>query len=138
MKKLFHVLVVFVTLALSVPVGVSTSGCSRKLDPDGVYAGDKTLYNADRTIAEAYDVMHAFVKFEHENRAALASTPEVTKAADHVRMNAQQWLKSSIALRDAYSISPTPETRNNLEDSIRVLRTAIVEASRYMAKGVKQ
>lgn len=118
--------------------GVMTVGCkSRNLDPAGVYQSDKTLYNADKTIVEAYDVMDAFVRFEYNNRQALASTPEVSKAADEIRRNAQKWVKSAIGLRDAYAGSPTPENRSKLDDAIRVLRQAITDAQRYISQGVK-
>lgn len=119
-------------------VAVGCDGCAKKLDPAGTYQGDKTLYNADRTIAESYDVMHSFVKFEYDNRAALQGSPEIGKAADNIRANAQRWIKSAIALRDAYATSPTPEGRSKLDDAIRVLRQAITEAGAYMAKGVER
>lgn len=113
-------------------------GCkSRNLDPAGVYQSDKVLYDADKTIVESYEVLHAFVKFEHDNRVALAGSPEVTKAADKVRENAQQWVRSAINLRDAYAKSPTPENRSKLDDAIRILRQAIAEASSYIKQGVK-
>lgn len=115
---------------------VCTVGC-KKLDPAGVYQSDKALYAADRTITEAYDVMHSFVRFEYENRAAI-NNPDITKAADNVRANAQTQIKSAIALRDAYAATPTPENRSKLDDAIRVLRQAISEAQGFMAKGVKK
>lgn len=117
---------------------ITATGCkSRNLDPAGAYQSDKTLYTADKTIVEAYEVMDAFVKFEYSNRQALASTPEVGKAADEIRRNAQKWIKSAIGLRDAYAGSPTPDNRSKLDDAIRVLRQAITDAQRYISQGVK-
>jgi hypothetical protein len=116
-----------------------TQGCkSRALDPAGVYQADQTLYAADKVISESYEVMHSFVLFEYQNREALRGTPEVTKAADHVRSNAQQWIKSAIALRDVYATTPTPDNRDKLNTAVRILREAIAQASAYMAKGVQK
>jgi hypothetical protein len=131
--KAFPFILAIVALVAFAP----TQGCkSRALDPAGVYQSDQTLYNADKVISESYDVMHSFVKFEYQNREALQGTPEVTKAADHVRNNAQQWIRSAIALRDVYATTPTAENGDKLNTAIRILREAINQASAYMAKGV--
>lgn len=145
MKKLQSILtaiVLFVPPSFIAGAFIATSmtvaGCkSRNLDPAGVYQSDKVLYNADKTITESYEVMHSFVKFEYDNRAALATTPEVGKAAEEIRRNAQKWIRSAIGLRDAYAGSPTPENRSKLDDAIRILRQAITEASSYIKQGVK-
>lgn len=109
-------------------------GCG-SLSPDGPYAGDEILYTADQTIVTSYDLLHTFVTWEYENRAALASQPEIKRAADHVRANAPQWIASASALREAYAANPTPETRRSLQGAIGVLRAALTEAVRYMAAG---
>lgn len=123
-----------ICLALLAPVCGSNTGCARKLDTTGVYQGDKTLYNADKVISESYDVMSTFLKYELDNRVALAATPEVGKAADNIRDNAQRWIKSAVALRDAYATNPTPANRDKLNQAISVLRQAVTEASGYLAK----
>jgi hypothetical protein len=120
------------TLALALFVAFAAPGC-RTLSPDGPYAGDEILYSADETIVASYDLLHTFVKWEYENRAALASKPEIKRAADHVRANAQQWIASAIALREAYALSPTAESRRSLKGALAVLRAALTEAVKYMA-----
>jgi hypothetical protein len=121
-------------VCLSLPI--TQTGCRTKLAADGAYQGDKTLYAADRTIVEAYDVLHSFVKFEFQNRAALANNPEIKKAADTVRQNAQTWVTSAINLRDAYAAAPTPENQKALQQALGVLRQAIVEAAKYVQAGL--
>lgn len=133
---------------LAVPIGLvgCSGGCARNLAPGGAYsttnaAGlvtqDTALYTADKTIVESYDVLHAFVKFEFENRAALqAASPQVKIAADNVRKNARKWTDSAIASRDVYAASPTPENRNALNDATRVLREAITQAQSFIKSGV--
>jgi len=107
-------------------------GC-RPLAPEGVYKGDTVLYGADKTITESYDILHAFVSWEFQNRQALAGTPEIRKTADAIRSNASKWIDSAIALREAYAANPTDANRTALTHSLAVLREALVQAQRYLA-----
>jgi hypothetical protein len=113
-------------------VAVMLTGCST-LAPDGPYAGDKVLYNADLSIATSYDVLHTFVKWEYDNRATLAAKPEVKAAADKIRKGAPQWFSTALALRDAYEQSPSDGTRDALQQAVLVLRAAMFEATKYLA-----
>lgn len=107
-------------------------GC-RSLDPNGIYAGDKILYTAERTTRGAYDTLNAFVSWELENRAALADRPEITQAADAIRRNARQWIDDAIAMRDAYAANPRLEqNRSNLERALVTLRQALATAQKYL------
>lgn len=133
--RLFSLVVLSVALVAAAPTFTGCATNNRPLAEGGVYQGDNTLYNADKTISEAYDVMHKFVTFEYQNREALAATPDVRKHADTVRLNAQQWIKSAIALRDVYAQQPTAENRDKLSNAIKILREAITQASAYLAKG---
>lgn len=116
-------------------VGFSTiaafTGC-RNLAPEGVYHGDKFLYESELAITTSQDLIHAYVTWEYQNRTALASTPEITKSADAVRKSAKQWFASAHALHDAYEKSPTPENKNALLASLTVIQAAIGEATKYM------
>lgn len=96
-------------------------------------APDRVLYDADFAIATAHSVIHSFVKYEYENRAALASTPEVKKAADKMRAGAPGWLKSAIAVRDAYAKDPSDANRSALQKTLDVLQQAVLEANRNLA-----
>src|SRR5688500_11085239 len=83
-------------------------GCnSTRLDPSGVYQGDKFLYEAERAIIAAHDTFREFLKWELQFRAVLP--PEVSRAADHVRSNERQWIGTANALRDAYVSAPSAE-----------------------------
>jgi hypothetical protein len=134
MKKLISLLYASTLLILPAFVACSPGCKSRELAPAGVYQGDKTLYNADKVISESYDVMTAFLRYEVQNREVLRSTPEVSKAADNIRDNAQRWTKSAVALRDAYASNPTSDNKNKLNQAIAILRQAVTEASGYLAK----
>lgn len=109
------------------------TGCGT-LAPDGPYAGDQVLYKADVTISTAYEVIHSFVLFEYTNREALKLVdPKIKTAADNMRRGAPQWFATAIALRDAYQQQPGTQTRDALQTAILVLRTAMLEATKYMA-----
>lgn len=107
------------------------TGCA-SISKDGPYKGDEVLYNADRAITSSYDVLHAFVKWEYQNRESLGQWPEIREAADVVRANAERWIDSAIVLRDIYAADPSPENRLSLENSLATLRAALNEASKYL------
>lgn len=136
MKKLFTILTIAVALAAAVPTFTGCASDNRPLAAGGVYNQDNALYNADRTIAEAYDALHGFVLFEYNNREALATKPEIRKSADNIRLNAQRWIKSAVALRDVYANEPSGDNRDRLNDAIRILREAVLQANTYLAKGI--
>lgn len=112
------------------------AGCGT-LAPEGVYQGDKALYDADLTIATAYDVLHTFVSWEKNNRALLTDFPAVTDYANTVRGGAKRWISSAIAVRDAYAANPTPEGRTALDKALAVLREAVRQASVYMVSSTQ-
>jgi hypothetical protein len=126
-----------VFLLSAIGAGLLLTSC-RALAPGGAYQGDQVLYHAELTAITAYDVIHTFVKWEHENRAALAVWPEVKQAADTMRKGAPQWFKSAYALRDAYAAAPTAENRAALEKALAVLRSALNEAAGYLARAAEK
>jgi hypothetical protein len=105
-------------------------GCQGTLDKSGPYAGDQILYNADQTIATAYDVLDTFVHWEKTNQKAVPAS--VHEAAENVRRNAPTWFKSATNLRKAYIADPTPENRLKLSNAVGILRAALTEATGYM------
>lgn len=109
-------------------------GCGT-LDPSGVYNKDLTLYRADAVITSSYSVLHEFVLFEYQNRALLASQPEVKQAADNVRLHARDWISSAIDLREAYAANPTSDNQSKLKAAIAILSTALTEATKYLNAG---
>ena len=113
-------------------VGLCAGGCkTQTLDPSGPYKGDKVLYNVDFTLRTAYDGVHAFVKYEYDHRAELASVPEIKKAADKIRAQAPGLFKEAIAARDIYAASPTPENQSKLDAILEKIHLLLVEANRY-------
>lgn len=124
MKKLQTVLMPVLLLAL---VACGT------LAPGGAYK-DKTLYDADMAITTGYDVLHNFVTWEYQNRAALQTFPAITQAADNVRANARTWISSAIALREAYAANPIKDNADKLQAAIDIIRSAMTEATKYLVQ----
>jgi hypothetical protein len=106
------------------------TGCQSTLDKSGPYAGDQILYNADQTIATAYDVLDTFVHWEKANQSSLPKS--VHDSAEKIRVNAPGWFKSATNLRKAYVAEPTPENRLKLSNAVGILRTALTEATGYL------
>lgn len=108
------------------------SACSTTLQQPGPYNGDQYLYATDVTITSAYSILNAFVKYEYDNRAALAGNPAIRQAADDVRAHAKQWISSAIAIREAYAANPTTANKASLDQAITVLQAALNEAVKYL------
>jgi len=107
------------------------TGCAT-LDASGPYKGDKALYVADTTLVTAYDVLDRFVTFEYQHRAALAGQPSIQQSADNIRINAPRWFRDAIIARDAYAVHPIPSNHTALQNSVRIIQSAIQTASGYL------
>lgn len=107
------------------------AGCGT-LDPTGPYHGDKVLYDADVMIATSYETIHTFVTWEYVNRQSLASKPAIKVAADKMRTDAPRWFATALALRDSYQDNPNDGTRDALQRAVDVLRTAMIESTKYL------
>ena len=123
---------VVAALAAGGLLGVALVGCGT-LDPSGPYKGDKVLYSTDLSLATSYDVLHGFVQWEWQNRAALASIPGLHAAADSVRGEAPGWFGRALALRDAYQGDPSAANRAALDKGLAVLEAAVSQAVAWMA-----
>jgi hypothetical protein len=137
MKRLFHGL--FLALLLCLP-GLVGNGCNKTLAPGGAYTqvggGGIVGYNTDLSITTSKDVIEVFLTWEKSNRAALVKTPEVRVYADKLRAEAPAWIKSAVALSDAYKANPTTENLNAFNASMSVIQAAVGQAQQYFAKAV--
>lgn len=112
---------------------VGLTGCA-SLDKEGVYRGDAVIYHTELSIVTSYDVIQAFVQWEHENRAILAQWPEIKEKADVMRARAPAWFATAHAAHDAYKLDPSDANKTSLELSLSILRTALTEAMRHMSR----
>jgi hypothetical protein len=86
----------------------------------------------------SYDMVRTYVRWEHDNRNALAAWPAIRQSADKMRLRAKDWFATARAARDAYSLLPDQDNRDALQKSLGILRTALAEATRYMAEPTTQ
>lgn len=101
-------------------------------DNPSPYGGDKILFESEQATVTGYELLHAFVTWELNNRKLLPL--EVTKAADHVRSHSEEWIGTVNRLHDAYAANPTEENRSALVTGLRVLRQGIAESTAYLVK----
>lgn len=109
------------------------SGCTT-LAPEGVYHGDRVLYNAELATTTSYDLLKTFLDWETANRPALVKWPQIHAAATEIRAHWEQWFTTAYALHDAYAADPTSANAAALQRSLNVLRTAMAQAAGYMAQ----
>ena len=99
----------------------------------GFIRATRPLYQTDVALASSYEVLHGFVRWEYDNRAALSSTPEIKAAADRRSPGAPQWFASALALRDAWQTNPSSTNQTSLEQSLAVIQQATAQAIGCMA-----
>lgn len=127
MKQLQQIPILFITLALL------ATGC-RSLDPDGPYQGDEVAYNTELTIVTSKNLIDLFVSWEKDNREPLRQWPQIKQYADFVRANAKDWFATANAAYDTYKANPTAENADKVKTALAVLKTALKEATRYIAE----
>ena len=116
----------FALSLLLLPVA-SFSGCStpRDLDPSGVYAGDRALYEADKAILEASDAFDVVLAWADRNAAYLAQDAKAAAFVADVRTNRKAWLRDALAARDAYALVRGSENLRTMEGALAVLTRAL-------------
>jgi hypothetical protein len=131
MRKIRQIIGLALTTLALVSLAIGTSGCNKTtLDPAGVYQGDKILYTAEKTITTSYQTFDSFLKWETAYRQLLPV--EVSRAADVIRLNAKKWIESASTLRDTYVAQPTGPNRDKLNETLNLIESALLEASKYM------
>lgn len=122
-------------MVFAVPLGLSSfTGCSStQLAPGGAYT-DTTLYAVDQTIVTSKAVVDTFLSWEKSNRPALVKYPQITAYANSLRDQYEGWNTSALALRDAYKANPTSDGLSKLNAALAILRSALTEATKYLAQ----
>jgi hypothetical protein len=113
----------------------SLAGCAR-LDPKGIYHGDKVAYDVDATIDGAYSALDSFVQWHRANAVIVdAKWPEIAAFARQLEGGeGDQWVDDTLDLRDAYTKNPSAENRTALDRAVAVLTTALAKAAVYQAR----
>ena len=117
--------------ALPLTILLLASGCS-SVEP----GNDPLVVNAERTTELAVDTFDLFLRWEYDNRATLATVPQIRRSADRIRAEGQSWLTTTRTLTTAYKANRSPENKANLETALTVLRAALAEARTYLENGL--
>lgn len=100
---------------------------------------DPIVVNAERVTASAVDTFDTFLKYEHNNRAALDSiNPGIHKYANVLRRNGQKWLQTARAETQAYKYNRSETNKANLQTAIAVLQEAVNQVGQYMSQAKPQ
>lgn len=129
--KYLKLLALALLLTATVPL---MQGCGT-LAPNGVYQGDKYLYDADMVIATSYDSVHTFVKWEYDNRDALKTLPQIKEYANYLRGNYPVWHRAAVSARNVYLGAKTSVNKDALDLTLNILRNAMAEAQKWLASG---
>lgn len=123
MKTLHHYMCALLLLFVA--------GCGGTLAPEGVYKGDKVLYNADATLDTTKSTVDTFLVWEMTYRGVVGK--DVTQAADRIRVEYPKVHAGYYSARDAYLLNPTPQNKTALENALSVARIMTTEVLKYMA-----
>ena len=135
MKKALKDYAIIIASFISIAtLALALSGCATTLNPQGIYRGDKVMYQAELAIPATYNVVNSFLIFEENNRAALSGWPEVKKFADGIRKTYPSAEATAHVMLNAYKANPNPGNAENLTKALDVLRAALTGASAYMVQ----
>jgi hypothetical protein len=95
---------------------------------------DPVVVRAEQATAVAVEIFHAFLKFELDNRAALAGTPEIRAAAERIGERGPDLLETARALTKAYKANRTADNKVAMETITATLEALAQEAQAHLAR----
>lgn len=105
------------------------AGCqtTRDLDPEGVYQGDRVLFNADALALQVFDSIDSIQAFASRNPSIVAESESFQSLLSKLAENRQKWKDDYFAARDSYEAAKTLANRQQLDISLEVLRAVLTE-----------
>lgn len=113
MKRLLSFLTCFLLVAS--PFVILQTGCA----PAGAVTGDPVVVNSERAIGIAFDTVDGFLRWEHQNRAAIP--PKIHTAAQSLRREAPDAFRNARAVLRAYKSNRSPEQKALLDTWLATL-----------------
>lgn len=110
---------------------VALPGCGT-LAPSGPYAGNKVVYQADLTLATAYDIVDGFLVWELAHRGKPECPASVTAAADQVRLKAPAAFAAALNARDVYAQASNSANQSALMTALTTLQGFVAIANQYI------
>jgi hypothetical protein len=115
---------------LTFVIWVSGLGCSA-IAP----GSDPIVVNAQRTMSASFDIVDAFLRWEHINRGKVDN--EVTKAADDIRVKFPTSLEATKAVLRVYKETKSSDSKATLETWLATLREIESHARRFYSPVTK-
>ncbi len=113
MKRLLSLLTCFFLVAS--PFVILGTGCA----PASAVTGDPVAVNSERAIGIAFDTVDGFLRWEHQNRAAIP--PKIHTAAQSLRREAPDAFRNARAVLRAYKSNRSPEQKALLDTWLATL-----------------
>ena len=105
---------------------------NRPLAADGVYEGDRFLYESHKTIDTSYQSIRSLLLWELQHEDTLPAS--VISAADTIRDEAPQAHQAALAAVDLYAGMPTPENKDAVQAKISALKALLETLQRFVAE----
>lgn len=110
---------------------------SGTLDPTGPYAGDKTLYDIDASIAAGKATVDAFLNFEKANHDLIVSThPEIHAFAEKLRVSGKKDFQTAVEARDVYKAAATPANKAAFDAVWKTVADELAQAGSYLSTAI--
>jgi hypothetical protein len=113
---------------LAIPIAGTVTGCA-SVDE----GSDPIVVNAERVAQASFEIMDAFVLYEHNNREMLRGvSPEIEKAANSIRTDGRAAIDQLRAATKAYKLNRTAENKASVDTWIKLVETLKSTALRYL------
>lgn len=120
-------LIACLALVVAVPITGTITGCQSSQVAAG---SDAFVVEAEKDIRTAFHLVDGFLLWESQNRATAG--PEVTQAADMLRVNFPAWHRSAQKVLRTYKAARTPEAKADLSTWLATINSAMLQAVKYL------
>lgn len=115
--------------ALTVVAGCLWGGCAT------APGADPLLVQAERTADMAFQTFDTFLRFEHDNQAALRRIdPAIHETAELIRREGPGWLTSLREATRAYKRERTADTEAGLKSALVMIQAALAQAQKHLER----
>ncbi len=116
-KYLIALLPMLLFSSLAIPISIGLTGCASVEE-----GADSVVVNAERVAQASFEIMDAFVLYEHNNREMLRRiSPEIEKAANSVRTDGRKAIEQLRSATAAYKNNRSAENKATVDTWIKTV-----------------